>query len=445
LEGAVPACQSEGIGGGERWSLVCARSAGSRHASGDAHTGTFRWGSGVVPVDSRWFRLPAFLLAAQPARDAVEKALSGRDAGALRSLLAEGACDPVLAPLLTAIAMHFEGADEESRIAIERACATSALCLPALFVIASVAAEQRRLRDAMRAINRVQQLADEQRTARSEEILELAAWYAFAVEELAEQTVPASLASEPLRRAGPTCYLVSYPRSGGTMVRNALRHIFQAPWYSIFPGDGCFFSRRLYDRQDRSVAVIKDHIYQGCYVGDRVVYLIRDGRDAAVSLCRFLELGNNMQVENDESFAAFLTATDDNYLFGCWAANVRRAFAARAAGAEVFFSRYEEFLTDPEEYFRIADFVAPGLAGNRDPTQVLRRVESGKTALTGPEWSFGNEDVPELFKTWSRRRGLSNWRTVFGPASRKVFHEQGGTDLLIQLGYESDPDWWRNG
>ena len=97
----------------------------------------------------------------------------------------------------------------------------------------------------------------------------------------------------------------------------------------MFPGDGCFFSRLLYDASDTSVAAIKDHVYRSSYSKDRVVYLIRDGRDSAVSLCRFLEPGNHMNVEDDERFGAFLVATEQSYLFGSWAANVHLASRPR--------------------------------------------------------------------------------------------------------------------
>jgi hypothetical protein len=397
----------------------------------------------VSSVDDLLFQLPAFVLADHPAKDRIEGAISDRDARRLRSALATATTDNALTQLLTSIALYFEGNSDESGRALE-GIANSSFGQPALFVAASVAIDQRHLHAALKLINSVQRIAAEEHSPQNAEILQHAARYALALELLAEETMPPSRGSEPLRRAGPTCYVVSYPRSGNTMVMNGLRYIFQAPAYSVFPNDGYFFSRFLYDASETSVAPIKDHVYRGYYSNDRTVYLIRDGRDAAVSLCRFLEPGNQLNVEDDERFGAFLIATDQSYLFGSWAANVRLALKAQAAGADILISRYEDVRTNPDEYFRIADFIAPDHVICDDRAEVVSHVERGKSELTGPEWGFGGQAVPELFKTWNQHRGESNWRTVFGPAARKVFHDQGGTELLMQFGYETDPDWWRN-
>jgi hypothetical protein len=400
-------------------------------------------GTDVSSIDDLLFQLPDFVLADHPARDSIERAIADRDGPALRSALSKTTTDNARS-LLTAIALYFEGDADACQRALG-GIANSRLGQPALFVAASVATDQRRLHAAMKAINSVQRLAAEERSPHSAEILQHAARYALALELLAEETMSPSRGSEPVRRAGPTCYVVSYPRSGNTMVMNALSCIFRVPAYSVFPNDGYFFSRFLYDASDASVAAIKDHVYRGSYLKDRVIYLIRDGRDASVSLCRFLEPGNHMNVEDDERFGAFLIATDQSYLFGSWAANVRLALKAQAAGADILISRYEDVRANPDEYFRIADFVAPDHVMSRDRAEVVSHVERGKSELTGPEWGFDGQAVPVLFKTWNQHRGESNWRTVFGPAARKVFHDQGGTELLMQFGYETDPDWWRNG
>jgi hypothetical protein len=69
---------------------------------------------------------------------------------------------------------------------------------------------------------------------------------------------------------------------------------------------------------------------------------------------------------------------------------------------------------------------------------------SNKGEETRRAWGIVEDDLTgSMFEAWQQSRGKSNWRASFDRAAAKAFHDTGGTEMLIELGYESDPDWWK--
>ena len=80
--------------------------------------------------------------------------------------------------------------------------------------------------------------------------------------------------------------------------------------------------------------------------------------------------------------------------------------------------------------------------------------EEGYTAFVGrwrarllqkPEWSDGLALPEDSFipRNWSVGGETIDWRIAFDAPARRRFHNFGGTEMLIQLGYETDENWWR--
>lgn len=157
-----------------------------------------------------------------------------------------------------------------------------------------------------------------------------------------------------------------------------------------------------------------------------------------------LEAINDWRITDADRFVDFLVATAKRYLFGFWADNVRLAVEAQDAGADVRIWRYEDIVRNPGEYLLMAEYIAPDRVVVRDPSELAAHTERRRLEIDDPQWGYAPDaPAPELFAAWSQNRGGSNWRTVFNDRARKVFHELGGTEMLLRFGYETDADWWQ--
>jgi Sulfotransferase domain len=387
-------------------------------------------------------RLPAFALDGHPLKDGILGALKERNAQALRAALAHGLTNPGLGAVLGALALHFERDLAGRNHCLARPYPDSDWRITAMIVLAACAIEDMDLALALNTLNTAYQQTSTSRAPNRRPLLDLIRAYTFELDRVCKEASPRLVGARKLRRAGPTAYVISYPRSGSTMSLNALCHVFQSKWHSAFPGDGHYFCRELYDPSDTSVLLVKDHVYKSDYFKDRAIYVVRDGRDSMVSLCRFLEPINDWDITDADGFVDFLVAIAERYLFGFWSENVRLAVEAQDAGADIRFWRYEDIVRDPIEYLHMAEHIASDRIVARDPSELAAHIERRRLEIDDPQWGYA-VDAPDLFATWSQNRGGSNWRTVFNDRARAVFHELGGTEMLMRFGYETDADWWR--
>lgn len=393
-------------------------------------------------------RLPDFVLADHPAKEAILTAIEARNAAGLRATLTDAA-DKMSNAILLSLALHFEGDAAgcgRGLAALGSLSANADWRAAAMLVGGACALERLELSAGLKTLNAIYELAPALSVANRRTLLDLLTEYTTAVGALAGAEAPRLRAAQKLRRTGPVSYVISYPRSGNTMSLNALSYVFQTAWHSVFPGDGRYFCRELCDPNDTSVLLVKDHVYKSEYFKDRAVFIVRDGRDAMVSMCRFLEVVNDWRITDANGFVDFLVAAAKQYQFGFWADNVRLAVEAQEAGADIEIWRYEDLISDPGEYLRLAAHIAPDRIVVSDASSVAFHIEQQRRTLDGPQWGYtSSPPQPALFEAWSRNRGGSNWRTVFNARARRAFHELGGTDMLLRFGYETDADWWRYG
>jgi hypothetical protein len=250
-----------------------------------------------------------------------------------------------------------------------------------------------------------------------------------------------------LQIAPPFRYVIGYPRSGNTLLTQFLSFAFGAPTYSVYPGAGWYFSRRFHDPDPGHAVFVKDHILHPEYIGDPILSPIRDGRDAMVSLARYLYgEGPNKLVRRGE-LAGFLSYVVERMPYGFWGDHSRGLLAAKDRGARVELIRYEEIFRNYQGLFEIAH----GLGGNEpvphgEEASYLAFVAPWQKRLAlQPQWSEGLELPPDSFipPNWSIGGGTIDWRRAFDAPARRRFHDLGGTEMLIRLGYETDEDWWR--
>jgi Sulfotransferase domain len=262
----------------------------------------------------------------------------------------------------------------------------------------------------------------------------------------AAELLPESRRHLPVVSRRPVAFLVSYPRSGNTLAHRMLTTLFDTREYQAFDGSGPFtFSKLLYDADEPRVRIVKDHFYRSEYLWDRVIVVVRDGRDACLSLAHYSHREGLHAFVGRGELADFLRFTGDEYPFGDWMTNVRTALNARRLGADVRIVHYEDILTNNEAVLDLARFVDANCELDLPRIAAVRNdVESRRRQIDRPAWGYDTTyDESSYLHAWSRNRMGSNWRASYDRDAARVFHEMGGTELLMELGYETDSDWWR--
>jgi glycosyltransferase involved in cell wall biosynthesis len=190
--------------------------------------------------------------------------------------------------------------------------------------------------------------------------------------------------------------------------------------------------------------------------GTKVVHIIRDGRDVAVSSVHHLWNSevrdggfhrlNPEQIrlrqeyrEDPEGFVASgRSLFADGMLDGTardWARLVQGAIrdGPRELGSDYLELRYERLLENgPEEVARLLEFLgADSLAGT-----VSRCLERARFERSSGGRPAGEEDSSSPV----RLGRAGDWRRVFTREDKREFKEAAGS-LLIELGYEREGDW----
>jgi hypothetical protein len=267
--------------------------------------------------------------------------------------------------------------------------------------------------------------------------------------QMAEAKFPA--AGGPLEMASsPFRYIVGYPRSGNTLLAQFVSYAFAAPNYSVYPtGEARYFSRRFHEPAPGHAVFVKDHVLRAEYLEDEILSPVRDGRISMVSLARYLYAeGSNPFVRRGE-LADFLSHVAARMPYGFWGEHTRALLEARDRGARIRLVRYEDIFGHYDRLLALARELAAG-------EQVPCVSEEGYTAFVArwrnrlvqkPEWSEGLALPEDSFipRNWSVGGETIDWRSAFDAPARRRFHDLGGTEMLIQLGYETDEDWWRQG
>ena len=189
----------------------------------------------------------------------------------------------------------------------------------------------------------------------------------------------------------------------------------------------------------------------------KVIHIIRDGRDVAVSGIhhlwrRELDLGGGKDLRPEEqrmreayrsdpeaviaSGAGLFTERRIKEMAQDWRKHVS---AAREQGREALGDdryvevRYEALLERPvPEVRRIAGFL-----GADDSDEAAKQcVEAAEFT----RWTKGRAPGEEDSESLLRKGVAGDWKTVFTAQDRKIYDRHAG-DMLVELGYETDRDW----
>jgi hypothetical protein len=242
-------------------------------------------------------------------------------------------------------------------------------------------------------------------------------------------------------------YVVGYPRSGNTLLLQFLEYAFDAPPYSVYPAAGRLYADALADTVSAGPIFVKDHVARPAYFRAPIISPVRDGRTALISLARYLYAeGTNPFVRRGE-MTAFIDHVHATMPYGFWSDHVRSTLDARDRGADIRIVRYEEIAGPHAQRIALARELNAGQpAPHEDEPGFHAFVAQEKQRLASrPEWS---ENVPlpsDTFipNTWSIGANTIDWHAAFDAPARRRFHDLGGTEALIRLGYETDENWWR--
>ncbi len=187
----------------------------------------------------------------------------------------------------------------------------------------------------------------------------------------------------------------------------------------------------------------------------KVVNIVRDGRDVAVSVAHFLwnhamhEEGGIYELDEEEvqkrgEYRKDPSSFEGKSLFSekrlteiatGWHSEVSQATERGPGllGGNYLEARYENLLTQPEtEVRRILSFL-----GADSSEQSIRECVDATRFEQMSSRKSGQEDSSSV----RFRKGVAgDWKNVFTERDKEIFKEHAG-DSLVKLGYESDNDW----
>ena len=203
---------------------------------------------------------------------------------------------------------------------------------------------------------------------------------------------------------------------------------------------------------DKSPLLTPDTIKEisGVYPDAKVIHIIRDGRDAAVSaVYHSWNFGKRQSVRISAKREAYhekageLRETRESLFAGNslrrlaaeWDARVGRTIEDGPAllGDNYAEVRYEDLLVGPEE--EMARLL--GFLGTETGEETVRHCVNSASFEKLSKGRRRNEEDPTSFF----RKGVAgDWKNVFTARDKQVFKEVAG-GLLVRLGYEENDDW----
>lgn len=181
------------------------------------------------------------------------------------------------------------------------------------------------------------------------------------------------------------------------------------------------------------------------YPGAKVIHIIRDGRDAAVSAVyhsqnfgRRNKAAGAHRADTDqpqETGESMLTEDLLRKLASDWNERVGRAVedGPKLLGENYAEVRYEDLLECPEKEMKcLMEF----LGAEASDETVRHCVESASFESLSKGRKRGEEDATSFF-----RKGVAgDWRNAFNEQDKAIFKQEAG-GLLVRLGYEKDDSW----
>jgi hypothetical protein len=236
-------------------------------------------------------------------------------------------------------------------------------------------------------------------------------------------------------------FLVSFPKSGNTWSRFLVANLLYPKQPATFANihrlipEPASTTKRDFDRTPRP-RIIKSHeCFDPRY--PRVIYIVRDPRDIAVSQYHYHR--KLMKIGDDAPIETFVTRflAGETCPHGSWGQNVVTWLATREGDPRFLLLRYEDMVADTSRELRkIATFL--GISAG--PEQIARAVERSSAAQMR---KLEQAQTDDCSLTKGSRKDLSfvraaasgGWRSEL-PASMVAKMEAAWGPLMRHLGYE---------
>ena len=235
-------------------------------------------------------------------------------------------------------------------------------------------------------------------------------------------------------------FIVSFPKSGNTWTRFLIANLLHPEEPANFGNIDRLIpeSQGLTRKQLGAVPrprILKSHEYFDARFR-KVIYIVRDPRDVAVSQFHFFR--KRRRIADDDSIEQFVTrfVAGETCDYGSWGTNVASWLATRQNSPAFLLLRYEDMVAQTSaELARIASFLGmratPELvaqAVERSSADQMRKLEGANaTALVTKN---SRPDVPFV-----RAAKAGGWRTGLPvPAVQQL--EAAWGPLMVYLGYE---------
>jgi Sulfotransferase domain len=235
-------------------------------------------------------------------------------------------------------------------------------------------------------------------------------------------------------------FIVSYPKSGNTWTRFLIANLIyteNAPDFrninELIP-DPEALSKRHLAKMARPRIVKTHQCFHPCY--RKIIFVVRDPRDVAVSLYYFHRKGGVYAdgYSMEEHVKGFVSNVSP--LYGKWGENVASWLAARGNDPDFLLLRYEDMLKDPaEELRKVASFLRIeagqdriALAVERSSADNMRKLERSQALL----WSSTKETGQDIPFVRTARSG--NWQAELSRTS-VIQIERAWGGIMHHLGY----------
>lgn len=254
----------------------------------------------------------------------------------------------------------------------------------------------------------------------------------------------------PMESTAPAAFVVSYPRSGNTMVTQLAAGVLQGQIMENMDGALVPFSKKIYAKPYPYARIIKDHVARDYYRDDRCIFVVRDGRDTIPSLGYMTYKQGLHRYHNKSELPDLIRWLNSEYLFGGWSAHTRAVLDLLQHGDKMLVI-YDEVTTSADVFDKVVRFIDPKHAL---PSECVRNAHCNRHRIieniknnefANATWGIG-ERFPEgsMYHEWSNNRQSSSWRTTWTCDAKRAFHETGATESLIEFGFENDPNWWKD-
>ncbi len=234
-------------------------------------------------------------------------------------------------------------------------------------------------------------------------------------------------------------YLVSYPRSGSTLLRKYFSLLQGRPQPSVYKDDTVDAAGGPLTNAVDGVDLVKSHQLPGG--NEDVVYLVRDGRNATISFLYMKFLFGNHRFSEPQDLRDALQYIDADE--GSWARHVKAGLAL-SNERRVLFLKYEDLISRPGWLLQqLLEFAGTPLPPSVFD-QCVRLEKQSDAYMRNPYNGYMYRPQPgSIYDLLKRHRTGDYWRYLFDAASKRHFHEQGGTQFLLHFGYEESADWWK--